>query len=94
MSGVDIPTTQELMGHADFSMTLRYSHLSPDHKGEAMDVMKSHFSAKSTVNFHNFPLGAVGGQTRRSRLFTELESLLGIDRERCCCLPETTEEKI
>ena len=59
-----------------------------------MDVMKSHFSAKSTVNFHNFPLGAVGGQTRRSRLFTELESLLGIDRERCCCLPETTEEKI
>ena len=37
MSGVDLRTVQELLGHKTFSMTLRYAHLSPDHKRKAVD---------------------------------------------------------
>lgn len=32
MNGVDIPTVMELMGHKDIKMTMRYAHLSKDHK--------------------------------------------------------------
>jgi integrase len=34
--GVDLNTVRELLGHADISMTLRYSHLAPEHKAEAV----------------------------------------------------------
>jgi site-specific recombinase XerD len=37
MAGVDLRTTQELAGHKDISMTVRYAHLSPDHKLDAID---------------------------------------------------------
>ncbi|MCZ7565157.1 MAG: site-specific integrase [Burkholderiales bacterium] len=36
MRGVDLNTTRELMGHADIAMTLRYAHLAPEHKAEAV----------------------------------------------------------
>ena len=39
MSGIDIKTVQELMGHKSIEMTLRYSHLSPDHKKKAVDIL-------------------------------------------------------
>ena len=55
MAGVDIRTVQELMGHKTIAMTLRYSHLSPDHKRKAMETLESRFSAKSPINFHNTP---------------------------------------
>src|SRR5438093_13194233 len=31
MSGVDLPTVKDLMGHKNINMTLRYSHLSSEH---------------------------------------------------------------
>jgi len=37
MAGVDLPTVKELLGHKSFGMTLRYSHLSQDHKRQAVD---------------------------------------------------------
>jgi integrase len=55
MAGVDIRTVQELMGHKTIAMTLRYSHLSPDHKRKAMEALESKFSGKSPINFHNTP---------------------------------------
>ena len=39
MAGVDLKTVQELLGHKSFEMTLRYAHLSPDHKKAALDVL-------------------------------------------------------
>jgi len=39
MAGVDLKTVQELLGHKTIEMTLRYSHLSPDHKKEAVEVL-------------------------------------------------------
>ena len=39
MSGVDLNTVRELMGHKSLEMTLRYSHLSQDHKKRAVDIL-------------------------------------------------------
>jgi integrase len=36
MAGVDLNTVRELLGHADIEMTLRYSHLAPEHKAKAV----------------------------------------------------------
>ena len=35
MNGVDLPTVQKLMGHADIQTTMIYSHLAQDHLAEA-----------------------------------------------------------
>jgi integrase len=40
MSGVDLPTVQELLGHKDINMTLRYAHLSTGHKQHAVRLLE------------------------------------------------------
>jgi integrase len=39
MAGVDIKTIQELMGHKDIKMTMRYSHPTPEHKRKAVEIL-------------------------------------------------------
>jgi integrase len=43
MSGVDLHTVATLLGHKDLRMTARYSHLSPDFLGEAVNKLDSVF---------------------------------------------------
>ena len=44
MSGVDLRTVQELLGHRTLAMTMRYSHLSPAHKWRAVKILGSKIS--------------------------------------------------
>ena len=39
MSGVDVPTVQKLLGHADIQTTMIYAHLLPDHLSSAVDKL-------------------------------------------------------
>lgn len=39
MSDVDLNTVRELLGHSDMTMTLRYAHLAPEHKANAVEKL-------------------------------------------------------
>jgi len=41
MAGVDLTTVKELAGHASIATTMRYAHLSPDHKARAVELLCS-----------------------------------------------------
>lgn len=50
MAGVDIRTIQELMGHKDSKMTMRYSHPTPEHKKNAVKMLDGVTAFFTTVD--------------------------------------------
>jgi integrase len=44
MAGVDLATVKELLGHVGINMTLRYSHLVPEHKTQAVAKLGERFN--------------------------------------------------
>jgi integrase len=49
MSGVDITTVGKLLGHKSAKMTLRYSHLAPQHLAKAVDILDKTYNPKPTI---------------------------------------------
>ena len=45
MAGVALNTVRELMGHSDIEMTIRYAHLAPSHKADAVNVLDARGTA-------------------------------------------------
>ncbi len=64
MCGVDIRTVQELLGHNDIRMTMRYAHLAPDHMKNAVRILDSHYLDTGEKKFGSLlehPLTKVAG---------------------------------
>lgn len=49
MSGSDLYTVKELLGHSDFDMTQRYAHLAPEHKAAAVARLDEHRKKKTAA---------------------------------------------
>lgn len=49
MGGVDLTTVSRLMGHKSLSMTLRYSHLAPNHLSNAINVLNTSMSTSTII---------------------------------------------
>lgn len=53
MNGVDLNTVRKLLGHKTIKMTLRCSHLSPDHKKRAVEMLGQVFLPKDGNDVSN-----------------------------------------
>jgi integrase len=49
MAGVDLTTVKELLGHKDIKMTLRYAHLSPNHRKRGVDMLCKRYQTATKV---------------------------------------------
>ncbi len=49
MAGVDIRTVASLMGHKKIQMTMRYSHLSPQHSQNAVELIANVVTSDKVV---------------------------------------------
>jgi site-specific recombinase XerD len=52
MRGVALKAVQELLGHATIDMTMRYAHLSPDVKRDAVHVLDTPSPARGSLGAH------------------------------------------
>lgn len=45
MSGAELNTVREILGHKSMQMTMRYSHLTADHKKQAVELISNRFDS-------------------------------------------------
>jgi len=81
MSGVDILTIKELMGHKDISTTLIYSHLAPQHKIDAIAKFSNYlFSQKEAglceKNVKNTPKKVLTNTTCSGKLYRPIPKIV------------------
>ncbi|EFK11161.1 site-specific recombinase, phage integrase family [delta proteobacterium NaphS2] len=50
MNGATIKDVQELLGHKDIKMTMRYSHLSQEHKKKAVNLLNKLTARKEDMS--------------------------------------------
>ena len=55
MEGVDLATVRELLGHKSIEMTLRYSHLSHDHKEKAIKTLDKIMQIDTNMDTKGIP---------------------------------------
>jgi hypothetical protein len=60
MRGVALKAVQELLGHATIDMTMRYAHLSPEVKRDAVQLLD--FPAPRTPSPRPSPPAFAGGE--------------------------------
>jgi len=65
MKGGTLKDVQELLGHKTMTMTLRYAHLTQEHKRKAVNLLNGLTASKGekglchkTVTFSNSPVSA------------------------------------
>jgi len=63
MAGVDIRTVQELLGHKTIAMTVRYSHLAPQHTLAAVQRLDTRTAASTDTTTDTAGLSAVGTES-------------------------------
>ncbi|HPR64849.1 MAG TPA: site-specific integrase [Thermoanaerobaculia bacterium] len=56
MSGVDIATVKDLLGHKTLEMTLRYAHLAPSHKINAVTILDNRLNESQL--YKNYTVGS------------------------------------
>jgi hypothetical protein len=49
MTGVDLRTVAELLGHRTLQMVMRYSHLAPEHQASAVDRLANFGNTRDTT---------------------------------------------
>jgi integrase len=50
MEGVPLKTVGDILGHKKIEMTMRYSHLSPDHRKQAVERLPDYQGAGKTCH--------------------------------------------
>ena len=83
MQGVDIRTVAELMGHKTIQMTMRYAHLAPEHKLQAVRklaafAVRAKKTKKDVVTSSQRPL-EMGRKPRATKTATAAITNLGIN---------------
>ena len=59
MRGASLKAVQELLGHADLKMTMRYAHLSQEHLRDSVNLLNDMPSGKQMVNITPKATGAL-----------------------------------